>query len=175
MIDTMISWYSLLTRASLYSPLGESQLGFFSCEIQNQSISRYDISNIQYMKNQYLDWNIRYSKHLDFWYSRLTESEVQTKLSLQIFWIAWISRIQTINIQTLLGCEKAWTPIIYLKSFDMDSVQVGKAVFAKESYITLGMEPRTYSYPGRLAATLVSVELLIFLRSSKLAEPLNPW
>ena len=31
----------------------------------------------------------------------------------------------------------------------MDSVQVGKAVFVKESYATLGIEPRTYSYPGR--------------------------
>ena len=31
----------------------------------------------------------------------------------------------------------------------MDSVQVGKAVFVKESYTTLGIEPRTYSYPGR--------------------------
>ena len=32
----------------------------------------------------------------------------------------------------------------------MDSVQVGKAVFMKENYTTLGIEPRTYSYPGRL-------------------------
>ena len=31
----------------------------------------------------------------------------------------------------------------------MDSVQVGKAVFVKESYTTLGIEPRTYSNPGR--------------------------
>ena len=31
----------------------------------------------------------------------------------------------------------------------MDSVQVGKAVFGKEIYTTLGIEPRTYSYPGR--------------------------
>ena len=50
----------------------------------------------------------------------------------------------------LLGDGQAWTPNIYLKSFDMDSVQVGKAVFVKESYTTLGIEPRTYSYPGRL-------------------------
>ena len=60
---------------------------------------------------------------------------------------------------THLGCEQAWTPNIYLKSFDMDSVQVGKAVFVKESYTTLGIEPRTYSYPGRLATILVSVGL----------------
>ena len=39
--------------------------------------------------------------------------------------------------------------VFYLKSFDMDSVQVGKAVFGKEIYTTLGIEPRTYSYPGR--------------------------
>ena len=39
--------------------------------------------------------------------------------------------------------------VFYLKSFDMDSVQVGKAVFVKEIYTTLGVEPRTYSYPGR--------------------------
>ena len=31
----------------------------------------------------------------------------------------------------------------------MDSVQVGKAVFGKEIYTTLRIEPRTYSYPGR--------------------------
>ena len=31
----------------------------------------------------------------------------------------------------------------------MDSMQVGKAVFVKESYTTLGIEPRTYSNPGR--------------------------
>ena len=44
----------------------------------------------------------------------------------------------------LLGDGQAWTPNIYLKSFDMDSVQVGKAVFVKESYTTLGIEPRTF-------------------------------
>ena len=31
----------------------------------------------------------------------------------------------------------------------MDSVQVGKAVFVKENYTTLGIKLRTYSYPGR--------------------------
>ena len=31
----------------------------------------------------------------------------------------------------------------------MDSIQVGKAAFGKEIYTTLGIEPRTYSYPGR--------------------------
>ena len=52
-------------------------------------------------------------------------------------------------LEALLGCEQAWTPNIYLKSFDMDSVQVGKAVFVKESYTILGIGPRTYSYPWR--------------------------
>ena len=64
-----------------------------------------------------------------------------------------------IVVEALLGCEQAWTPNIYLKSFDMDSVQVGKAVFVKGSYTTLGIEPRTASYPGRLATILVSVGL----------------
>ena len=39
---------------------------------------------------------------------------------------------------TLLDVEQAWTSVFYLKSFDMDSVQVGKAVFGKEMYTTLG-------------------------------------
>ena len=42
---------------------------------------------------------------------------------------------------SFLGVEQAWTPIIYLKSFDIDPVQVGKAVFVrrrKKSYTTLG-------------------------------------
>ena len=47
--------------------------------------------------------------------------------------------------EALLDVEQAWTSIFYLKSFDMDSVQVGKAVFGKEIYTTLGIEPRTYS------------------------------
>ena len=34
--------------------------------------------------------------------------------------------------------------VFYLKSFDMDSMQVGKAVFGKEIYSTLGIEPRTH-------------------------------
>ena len=40
--------------------------------------------------------------------------------------------------------------VFNLESVAMDSVQVGKAVFVrKKSYTTLGIEPRTYSYPGR--------------------------
>ena len=45
------------------------------------------------------------------------------------------------------------------QDYPMDSMQVGKAVFVKESYTTLGIEPRTYSYPGRLVTILVSVGL----------------
>ena len=48
---------------------------------------------------------------------------------------------------SFVGGEQAWTPIFYPKSFDMDSVQGGKAVFGKEIYTTLGIEPRTYSNP----------------------------
>ena len=43
------------------------------------------------------------------------------------------------------------TSLIMMKEcFIMESVQAGKAVFVKESYTALGMEPRTYSFPGRL-------------------------
>ena len=40
--------------------------------------------------------------------------------------------------------EQAWTSTVNL----MDSVQVGKAVFVKANYTTLGIEPKTFSYPG---------------------------
>ena len=39
---------------------------------------------------------------------------------------------------------QAWTPNFYLKSFVMDSVQVGKAVFGKEIYTTLGIKQWTF-------------------------------
>lgn len=39
------------------------------------------------------------------------------------------------------------TPVFYLKSIAMDSMQVGKAV----KLSPLGFEPRTFFYPGRLA------------------------
>ena len=41
------------------------------------------------------------------------------------------------------------------QDYPMDSMQVGKAVFVKESYTTLGIEPRTYSNPGRSGNHLV--------------------
>ena len=47
-----------------------------------------------------------------------------------------------------LGCW-SWWPNHFTQDDPMDSIQVGKAVFVKESYTTLGIEPRTYSYPGR--------------------------
>ena len=51
--------------------------------------------------------------------------------------------------EALLESEQAWTSILNLKSFVMDSVQVGKAAFGEESYTTLGIEHRTYSNLGR--------------------------
>ena len=73
-------------------------------------------------------------------------------------------------IITLLVVDRHKLTVFYLKSFDMDSVQVGKAVFVKESYTTLGIEPRTYSYPGRLVTILVSVGL----KKTCGHSPLNP-
>ena len=59
-----------------------------------------------------------------------------------------IELLRTYIILALLDVEQAWTSVFYLKSFDMDSVQVGKAVFVKEINTTLGIEPRTFSFPG---------------------------
>ena len=43
----------------------------------------------------------------------------------------------------------------------MDSVQVGKAVFVKVSFASLGFEPRTFSYPGSCATnTLLAKNFL---------------
>ena len=39
----------------------------------------------------------------------------------------------------------------------MDSVQVGKAVFVKESHTTLGFEPRTLTYKGGDIVTIIIV------------------
>ena len=52
-------------------------------------------------------------------------------------------------ISLLLVVDRHKLTVFYLKSFDMDSVQVGKAVFGKEIHTTLGIEPRTNSNPGR--------------------------
>merc|ERR1719225_559124 len=52
-------------------------------------------------------------------------------------------------ISLLLVADRHKLTVFYLKSFDMDSVQVGKAVFGKEIHTTLGIEPRTNSNPGR--------------------------
>ena len=51
--------------------------------------------------------------------------------------------------QIWLVVDRHKLTVFYLKSFDMDSVQVGKAVFGKEIHTTLGIEPRTNSNPGR--------------------------
>ena len=70
--------------------------------------------------------------------------------SVSIGLVSSSARVTSANFQNgLLDVEQAWTSVFYLKSFDMDSVQVGKAVFGKEIYTTLGIEPRTNSNPGR--------------------------
>ena len=66
--------------------------------------------------------------------------------------LALVDVFNLIN-QALLDGEQAWTSILNLNSLVMDSVQVGKEVFGKESYTTLGTEPRTYSNPGRFGNT----------------------
>ena len=77
--------------------------------------------------------------------------------SVSIGLVSSSARVTSANFQNgLLDVEQAWTSVFYLKSFDMDSVQVGKAVFGKEIFTTLGIEPRTYSYPGRLVTIRVS-------------------
>jgi len=44
-------------------------------------------------------------------------------------------------ISLLLVVDRHKLTVFYLKSFDMDSVQVGKAVLGKEIHTTLGIEP----------------------------------
>ena len=47
----------------------------------------------------------------------------------------------------------------------MDSVQVGKAVFVKVSFASLGFEPRTFSYPGSCATnTLLAKKFCVAIR-----------
>ena len=55
-----------------------------------------------------------------------------------------------ITKKPFLDGEQAWTSILNLKSFVMDSVQVGKAVFGKEIHTTLGIEPRTILQSGEV-------------------------
>ena len=50
----------------------------------------------------------------------------------------------------------------------MGSVQVGKAVFVKENYTTLGIEPRTYSYPGRSGNPYSVCCVIFFFKSTML-------
>ena len=53
-------------------------------------------------------------------------------------------------ISLLLVVDRHKLTVFYLKSFDMDSVQVGKAVFNKEIHTTLGIEPRTILQSGEV-------------------------
>ena len=57
--------------------------------------------------------------------------------SLLGWWlVGWLQLKSRFEYFSLLDVEQAWTSVFYLKSFDMDSVQVGKAVFGKEIYTT---------------------------------------
>ena len=47
--------------------------------------------------------------------------------------------------------------VLYLKSFDMDSVQVGKAVFGNEIHTTPGIKPRTILQSGAVRQPFVGV------------------
>ena len=60
------------------------------------------------------------------------------------------------------------------QDYPMDSMQVGKAVFVKESYTTLGIEPRTYSNPGRSGNHLVYSWVKCVLQLMKMILHLNP-
>ena len=55
-------------------------------------------------------------------------------------------------LYTLIHFRWWWTGTnsqsFYLKSFDMDSVQVGKVVFGVEIHTTLGIEPSTILQSG---------------------------
>ena len=53
--------------------------------------------------------------------------------------------LYALRIHFWLVVDRHKLTVFYLKSFDMDSVQVGKAVFGKEIHTTLGIEPRTNS------------------------------
>ena len=44
----------------------------------------------------------------------------------------------------------------------MDSVQVGKAVFVKVSFASLGLEPRTLSYPGSCATNTLLAKKIFY-------------
>ena len=59
-----------------------------------------------------------------------------------------------IYIYLLLVVDRHKLTVFYLKSFDKDSVQVGKAVFGKEIHTTLGIEPRTILQSGEVRQPL---------------------
>ena len=54
------------------------------------------------------------------------------------------------NYLLLLVVDRHKLTLFYLKSFGMDLVQVGKAVFGKEIHTTLGIEPRTILQSGEV-------------------------
>ena len=60
------------------------------------------------------------------------------------------TKFSRLIIELLLVVDRHKLTVFYLKSFDMDSVQVGKAVFGKEIHTTLGIEPRTILQSGEV-------------------------
>ena len=54
------------------------------------------------------------------------------------------------NYLLLLVVDRHKLTLFYLKSFGMDSVQVGKAVLGKEIHTTLEIEPRTILQSGEV-------------------------
>ena len=66
----------------------------------------------------------------------------------EITWRFMLTHIGRISL--LLVVDRHKLTVFYLKSFDMDSVQVGKAVFGKEIHTTLGIEPRTILQSGEV-------------------------
>ena len=88
--------------------------------------------------------------------------------ALQSHWRSFSAREGTVNccwwsLSWVLDRHKLTG--FYLNSFAMDSVQVGKAVFVKVSFASLGFEPRTFSYPGSCATnTLLAKKIVPWLQ-----------
>ena len=83
------------------------------------------------------------SRQLDQWTPAPQESRLQGRSSAAGSTPPW-------RVKLLLVVDRHKLTVFYLKSFDMDSVQVGKAVFGKEIHTTLGIEPRTILQSGEV-------------------------
>lgn len=73
-----------------------------------------------------------------------------------LIWSSFYTKVLSLPIfcYHLLVVDRHKLTVFYLKSFDMDSVQVGKAVFGKEIHTTLGIEPRTILQSGEVRQPL---------------------